>query len=132
MQTARACHRTGPDTSLLPVQTFAPLLEGVKVAAMETCGRDAAVTYPGRAEERDYEPEHLPPLLEDEVSEAQPGVSVNKLNVSTVFTNALSSSESMLLLQTVEVFRYGGFFFLSGGLELVEYLHFSCIKAEKL
>ncbi|XP_036980420.1 kinase non-catalytic C-lobe domain-containing protein 1 isoform X1 [Acanthopagrus latus] len=33
---------------------------------METCGSDAAVTYPGRAEDRDYEPEHLPPLLEDE------------------------------------------------------------------
>lgn len=32
---------------------------------METCGRDAAV----RAEERDYEVEHLPPLLEDEVRE---------------------------------------------------------------
>lgn len=34
---------------------------------METCGRDAAVTS-GR-EERDYDVEHLPPLLEDEVRE---------------------------------------------------------------
>ncbi|KAE8280313.1 hypothetical protein D5F01_LYC20872 [Larimichthys crocea] len=35
---------------------------------METSGSDAAVTYLGRAEERDgyYELEHLPPLLEDE------------------------------------------------------------------
>ncbi|XP_045926016.1 kinase non-catalytic C-lobe domain-containing protein 1 isoform X1 [Micropterus dolomieu] len=35
---------------------------------METSGRDAAVTYLGKAEERDgyYELEHLPPLLEDE------------------------------------------------------------------
>lgn len=53
----------------MPGQKFAPQLEGVKVAAMETCGSDAAVTYPGRAEDRDYEPEHLPPLLEDEVSQ---------------------------------------------------------------
>lgn len=96
----------------MPGQKFAPLLEGVKVAAMETCGSDVAVTYPGRAEDRDYEPERLPPLLEDEVSEAQPGVNVNKWNVNMVFTNALSSSESVLLLQTVEVFRHGRFFFL--------------------
>ncbi|XP_075330809.1 kinase non-catalytic C-lobe domain-containing protein 1 isoform X2 [Odontesthes bonariensis] len=35
---------------------------------METSGSDAAVTYLGKAEERDgyYELEHLPPLLEDE------------------------------------------------------------------
>ncbi|CAG6017900.1 unnamed protein product [Menidia menidia] len=35
---------------------------------METSGSDAAVTDAGRAEDRDgyYEPEHLPPLLEDE------------------------------------------------------------------
>lgn len=36
---------------------------------METCGRDAAVTSSGRTEERDYDVEHLPPLLEDEVRE---------------------------------------------------------------
>lgn len=36
---------------------------------METSGSDAAVTYLGKAEERDgyYDLEHLPPLLEDEV-----------------------------------------------------------------
>lgn len=36
---------------------------------METSGSDAAVTYLGKAEERDGygELEHLPPLLEDEV-----------------------------------------------------------------
>ncbi|XP_069545996.1 kinase non-catalytic C-lobe domain-containing protein 1 isoform X1 [Brachyistius frenatus] len=33
---------------------------------METSGSDAAVTYFGRSEERDYDLEHLPPLLEDE------------------------------------------------------------------
>ncbi|XP_068431018.1 kinase non-catalytic C-lobe domain-containing protein 1-like, partial [Clinocottus analis] len=35
---------------------------------MGTSGSDAAVTYLGKAEERDgcYDPEHLPPLLEDE------------------------------------------------------------------
>lgn len=35
----------------------------LKVAAMETLGSDAAITYP----ERDCDLEHLPPLLEDEV-----------------------------------------------------------------
>lgn len=35
----------------------------LKVAAMETVGSDAAITYP----ERDCDLEHLPPLLEDEV-----------------------------------------------------------------
>ncbi|KAM3606530.1 uncharacterized protein V6R79_018130 [Siganus canaliculatus] len=33
---------------------------------METLGGDAAVTYLGRAEDRDSDLEHLPPLLEDE------------------------------------------------------------------
>ncbi|XP_047191131.1 kinase non-catalytic C-lobe domain-containing protein 1 isoform X3 [Scophthalmus maximus] len=35
---------------------------------METSGSDAALAYVGRAEDRDgyYDPEHLPPLLEDE------------------------------------------------------------------
>lgn len=41
---------------------FASLPDG-----METCGRDAAVSSSGRTEERDYDVEHLPPLLEDEV-----------------------------------------------------------------
>lgn len=50
---------------------FASLFEGIKVDAMETSGSDDAVTYLGKAEERDgyYELEHLPPLLEDEVSQ---------------------------------------------------------------
>lgn len=34
---------------------------------METSERDAAVTFSGRADDRDYDLEHLPPLLEDEV-----------------------------------------------------------------
>lgn len=36
---------------------------------METSGSDAAVTYSRRAEDRDCDLEHLPPLLEDEVRE---------------------------------------------------------------
>lgn len=38
---------------------------------METSGSEAALTYFGKAEERDgyYDLEHLPPLLEDEVRE---------------------------------------------------------------
>lgn len=41
-----------------------------EVATMETSESDAAVKYPGRVEERDYDLEHLPPLLEDEVRDA--------------------------------------------------------------
>lgn len=34
---------------------------------METSGSDAADAYLRKAEDRDYDLEHLPPLLEDEV-----------------------------------------------------------------
>ncbi|XP_070697733.1 kinase non-catalytic C-lobe domain-containing protein 1 [Pempheris klunzingeri] len=55
---ARACHLP-PLGALLSGPKFASRLEGIKVAAMETPGRDA---------ERDgyNDLEHLPPLLEDE------------------------------------------------------------------
>lgn len=36
---------------------------------METSEKDAAVMFSGRADDRDYDLEHLPPLLEDEVRE---------------------------------------------------------------
>lgn len=38
---------------------------------METPGGDAAGTFQGRAEERDDDVEHLPPLLEDEVGKTK-------------------------------------------------------------
>lgn len=68
IQRARACHLSRLET-LWSGPKFASPLEEIKVAAMETSGSDAAVTYSGRAEEGDYDLEHLPPLLEDEVRE---------------------------------------------------------------
>ncbi|XP_034079635.1 kinase non-catalytic C-lobe domain-containing protein 1 isoform X3 [Gymnodraco acuticeps] len=50
----------------LPAPTLCSAPEGTTAAAMDTSGSDAAFTYFGKAEERFYDLEHLPPLLEDE------------------------------------------------------------------
>lgn len=42
--------------------------EGVKTGTMESSGSDEQVPYSCRAEEKDCDLGHLPPLLEDEVS----------------------------------------------------------------
>lgn len=65
---------------------FASLLEGIKVAAMETLGSDAALTHLGKAEDRDgdYDVEHLPPLLEDEVRHS---LYLKKLGLKFIYPN---------------------------------------------
>lgn len=62
----RACNRSPSAPFLWCAPRSAA--EGIKVDAMETSGSEEEVAYSCRAEEKDYDLGHLPPLLEDEVS----------------------------------------------------------------